>query len=100
MKFILSLLLVGVIISTAFSQLPVPEPSEPKPPVRVYMIQDPGEGVWYRTNPFGLTGWGEQTQGRVWTTKKKALSTLGGLYGTRASRCVVKTFVLLPVEDK
>ena len=68
-------------------------------PVRVYMIHDPVGNQWFRKNMFGLTAWGTQQQGYVWTTRSDAVSALAGILSERGSRCEIKAFLLIPAKD-
>lgn len=68
-------------------------------PVRVYMIYDPVGNQWFRKNMFGLTAWGVQQQGYVWTTRSDAVSVLAGILSARGARCEIKAFLLIPAKD-
>lgn len=67
--------------------------------VRVYMIHDPVGNQWFRKNMFGLTAWGSQQQGYVWTTRSDAVSALAGILSDRGARCEIKAFLLIPAKD-
>ncbi len=68
-------------------------------PIYVYFIYDPEGDTWYKRNTFGLTGWGKQMESEVWTVKKTAERALASMYGSRANRCVLKKFILIPAKD-
>lgn len=68
-------------------------------PVRVYMVYDPVDNKWHTKNTFGLSTWGEQQSGEVWTKRREAERTLAGMLSERAARCQIKAFVLIPATD-
>lgn len=74
-------------------------PSKGDDLVYVYCIYDPGTNKYFQRNTFGLSAWGPITEAEMWTIKKRADRTLAGMYGTRAERCVIKKFFLMPAKE-
>lgn len=68
-------------------------------PVYVYFIHDPDNDKYFKKGALGLSGWGEITEAEVWTVKKTAERVLAGMYGSRANRCVIKKFLILPAKE-
>ncbi len=71
-------------------------PVDDDKPLYVYFIYDPEDGLYYKQGMLGLSGWSEITKADVWTVKKTAERTLSSMYGSRANRCVLETFILIP----
>ena len=69
-----------------------------EPAVKAYMIHDPQENKWYRTNMLGFVSWDEQSKGAIWTVLTDAEQILKRMRGDRAKRSLVKTFLLIPVS--
>ena len=69
-------------------------------PVYVYFIYDPEDEKYFKTGTLGLTGWGKLQEANPWMVKKAAERQLAALYGSRANRCVIKRFLLMPVKQE
>lgn len=66
---------------------------------KAYMIHDPVEDKWYRTNTLGFVSWDVQVGGAIWTLKEEVDKIVSRMRGTRAKRLVVKSFLLIPVDN-
>ena len=68
-------------------------------PVRVYMLHDPVKDKWYRVNLGGLSSWGHQNQGGVWTVQADVKTLLSTMLGKRPKRYKIEAFLLIPVKN-
>lgn len=69
-------------------------------PSYVYFIYDPEDKKYFKQGMLGLTGWDVLQKATPWMVKKDAERQLATLYGTRADRCVIKRFLLMPVKQQ
>lgn len=68
-------------------------------PVRVYMLHDPVKDTWYRENFGGLSSWGAQNKGGVWTVQADVQTLLSTMLGKRPKRYKIEAFLLIPVKN-
>lgn len=68
-------------------------------PVRVYMLHDPVKNKWYRENFGGLSSWGAQNQGGVWTVQADVQTLLATMLGKRPKRYKIEAFLLISVKN-
>jgi hypothetical protein len=105
MKSFMTLLMAFVLTFTctlALAQLPVEPPTivvAEEVAVRVFMIEDPTGGNWYRRNALGMAAWGAQNEAACWTVERDAVRTLSGMFGDRAKRSVVREFLIVVVNE-
>jgi len=80
-------------------QAAMQQPPVDDKPLYVYFVYDPEDDRYYRAGMLGLSGWSKITEADVWTVKKTAERTLSSMYGSRATRYVIKTFILIPSNE-
>jgi len=102
LKICIPLALVGL----SLGMLAVEPPTQPTTqltegvkPIHAYMIYDPQGDNWLGLNQLGLTTWGRQEKGQIWVDKKVVTRTHLNMFGGRANRSQVKTFLLIPVKN-